>query len=68
MGFVCLWSSHLTYCKDFFRFLKISPEGKVPVYNGGDGKWIANSDVITQVIEKKYPTPSLITPPEYACV
>ncbi|KAG0516617.1 hypothetical protein BDA96_09G018700 [Sorghum bicolor] len=49
-------------------FLKISPEGKVPVYNGGDGKWIPDSDVITQVIEKKYPTPSLITPPEYASV
>jgi hypothetical protein len=38
------------------------------VYNGGDGKWIPDSDVITQVIEKKYPTPSLITPPEYASV
>lgn len=49
-------------------FLKISPEGKVPVYNSGDGKWIANSDVITQVIEEKYPAPSLATPPEYASV
>lgn len=49
-------------------FLKINPEGKVPVYNGGDGKWIADSDVITQVIEEKYPTPSLVTPPEYASV
>ncbi|VAH01065.1 unnamed protein product [Triticum turgidum subsp. durum] len=49
-------------------FLKINPEGKVPVYNGGDGKWIADSDVITQVIEEKYPTPSLVTPAEYASV
>uniref|UniRef100_K3Z9I0 Dehydroascorbate reductase n=1 Tax=Setaria italica TaxID=4555 RepID=K3Z9I0_SETIT len=49
-------------------FLKISPEGKVPVFNGGDGKWIADSDVITQVIEEKFPTPSLVTPPEYASV
>ncbi|XP_052155255.1 probable glutathione S-transferase DHAR1, cytosolic [Oryza glaberrima] len=49
-------------------FLKISPEGKVPVFNGGDGKWIPDSDVITQVIEEKYPTPSLVTPPEYASV
>ncbi|KAI5015937.1 probable glutathione S-transferase DHAR1, cytosolic [Hordeum vulgare subsp. vulgare] len=49
-------------------FLKINPEGKVPVFNGGDGKWIADSDVITQVIEEKYPTPSLVTPPEYASV
>jgi len=31
--------------------MKNNPEGKVHVYNGGDGKWIANSDVITQVIE-----------------
>lgn len=49
-------------------FLKISPEGKVPVFNSGDGQWIADSDVITQVIEKKFPTPSLVTPPEYASV
>ncbi|KAG2616005.1 hypothetical protein PVAP13_3NG091174 [Panicum virgatum] len=49
-------------------FLKISPEGKVPVFNSGDDKWIADSDVITQVIEEKFPTPSLVTPPEYASV
>uniref|UniRef100_A0A0D9WC25 GST N-terminal domain-containing protein n=1 Tax=Leersia perrieri TaxID=77586 RepID=A0A0D9WC25_9ORYZ len=49
-------------------FLKISPEGKVPVFNNGDGKWIADSDVITQIIEEKYPTPPLVTPPEYASV
>ncbi|KAL5202812.1 hypothetical protein ABZP36_013764 [Zizania latifolia] len=49
-------------------FLKISPEGKVPVFNGGDGKWIADSDVITQVIEEKYLAPSLVTPPECASV
>lgn len=48
-------------------FLKISPEGKVPAFNSGDGKWIADSDVITQVIEEKFPTP-LVTPPEYASV
>lgn len=58
----------LTNCGNSFRFLKISPEGKVPVFNGGDGKWIPDSDVITQVIEEKYPTPSLVTPPEYASV
>ncbi|XP_062230557.1 probable glutathione S-transferase DHAR1, cytosolic [Phragmites australis] len=49
-------------------FLKISPEGKVPVFNSGDGKWIVDSDVITQVIEEKFPSPSLVTPPEYASV
>ncbi|CAN6340237.1 unnamed protein product [Urochloa humidicola] len=49
-------------------FLKISPEGKVPVFNSGDGNWIADSDVITQIIEEKFPTPSLVTPPEYASV
>ncbi|GJN36273.1 hypothetical protein PR202_gb25118 [Eleusine coracana subsp. coracana] len=49
-------------------FLKINPEGKVPVFNGGDGKWIADSDVIVQVIEEKYPSPPLVTPPEDASV
>ena len=60
--------TYLTYCNGSFRFLKISPEGKVPVFNSGDGNWIADSDVITQVIEEKFPTPSLVTPPEYASV
>jgi glutathione S-transferase len=49
-------------------FLKMNPEGKVPVFNSGDGKWIADSDVIVQVIEEKYPNPPLVTPPEYASV
>uniref|UniRef100_A0A1D1YMH2 Glutathione S-transferase DHAR2 n=1 Tax=Anthurium amnicola TaxID=1678845 RepID=A0A1D1YMH2_9ARAE len=49
-------------------FLEINPEGKVPVINFGDGKWIADSDVITQLIEEKYPEPSLVTPPEFASV
>jgi glutathione S-transferase len=40
----------------------------VPVLKGDDGKCIADSDVITQVIEEKFPTPSLVTPPEYASV
>ncbi|KAL5724034.1 Glutathione S-transferase dhar1 [Ranunculus cassubicifolius] len=42
-------------------FLDISPEGKVP-------EWVADSDVITQIIEEKYPQPSLVTPPEFASV
>lgn len=49
-------------------FLKISPEGKVPVFKGDDGNWVADSDVITQIIEEKYPDPSLVTPPEYSSV
>ncbi|OAY72162.1 glutathione S-transferase DHAR2-like [Ananas comosus] len=49
-------------------FLKISPEGKVPVFNGGHGKWIFDSDVVTRTIEEKYPEPSLVTPPEYSSV
>ncbi|MQM09113.1 hypothetical protein Taro_041976 [Colocasia esculenta] len=48
------------------QFLEINPDGKVPVINFGDGKWIADSDVITQLIEGKYPEPSLATPPEFA--
>lgn len=48
-------------------FLKINPEGKVPVAKL-DEKWIADSDVITQGLEEKYPDPPLITPPEKASV
>ncbi|KAL5729330.1 Glutathione S-transferase dhar1 [Ranunculus cassubicifolius] len=42
-------------------FLDISPEGNVP-------EWVVDSDVITQIIEEKYPQPSLVTPPEFASV
>uniref|UniRef100_A0A1D1ZGV3 glutathione transferase n=1 Tax=Anthurium amnicola TaxID=1678845 RepID=A0A1D1ZGV3_9ARAE len=49
-------------------FLEISPEGKVPVINFGDGEWTPDSDVITQLLEEKYPEPSLVTPPEFAAV
>ncbi|XP_035835771.1 probable glutathione S-transferase DHAR2, chloroplastic, partial [Helianthus annuus] len=49
------------------RFLSISPEGKVPLAKVDD-KWIADSDVITQTVEEKFPDPSLVTPPEKASV
>ncbi|XP_076925927.1 putative glutathione S-transferase DHAR2, chloroplastic [Bidens hawaiensis] len=48
-------------------FFSISPEGKVPVAKLDD-KWIADSDVITQTVEQKYPDPSLVTPPDKASV
>ncbi|KAH7860100.1 hypothetical protein Vadar_009333 [Vaccinium darrowii] len=48
-------------------FLKISPEGKVPVIKL-DEKWIADSDVITQALEEKFPDPPLVVPPEKASV
>ncbi|OVA01708.1 Glutathione S-transferase [Macleaya cordata] len=48
-------------------FLKINPEGKVPLIKLDD-KWIADSDVITQSLEEKYPDPPLATPPEKASV
>ncbi|KAF9625287.1 hypothetical protein IFM89_020873 [Coptis chinensis] len=48
-------------------FLEISPEGKVPVAKL-DEKWIADSDVITKLLEEKYPDPSLEVPPEKASV
>jgi hypothetical protein len=51
----------------FIRLLKINPEGKVPIVKLED-KWVADSDVITQVLEEKYPQPSLATPPEKASV
>ena len=50
-----------------FRFLQISPEGKVPVAKL-DEKWVPDSDVITQSLEEKYPDPPLVTPPEKASV
>ncbi|XP_058108108.1 glutathione S-transferase DHAR3, chloroplastic-like isoform X2 [Magnolia sinica] len=48
-------------------FLKITPEGKVPVIKI-DEKWIADSDVITQALEEKYPEPPLAVPPEKASI
>lgn len=48
-------------------FLQISPEGKVPVLKIDD-KWVPDSDVITQILEEKYPEPPLATPPEKASV
>ncbi|XP_010260035.1 PREDICTED: glutathione S-transferase DHAR2-like [Nelumbo nucifera] len=48
-------------------FLEANPEGKVPVLKSDD-KWIPDSDVITQIIEEKFPDPPLSTPSEYASV
>ncbi|XP_026426594.1 glutathione S-transferase DHAR2-like isoform X1 [Papaver somniferum] len=48
-------------------FLEINPGGKVPVVKF-DGKWVPDSDVITQILERKYPKPSLVTPPQCASV
>ncbi|KAF8080462.1 hypothetical protein N665_0944s0024 [Sinapis alba] len=48
-------------------FLAISPEGKVPVLKNDD-KWVSDSDIITGILEEKYPEPSLKTPPEFASV
>ncbi|XP_078178589.1 putative glutathione S-transferase DHAR1, cytosolic [Carex rostrata] len=49
-------------------FLEINPEGKVPMYKDANGKWVPDSDVIAQIIEEKYPEPSLVTSPEYSTV
>ncbi|KAK3218148.1 hypothetical protein Dsin_012118 [Dipteronia sinensis] len=32
-----------------------------------DDKWVPDSDVIVGILEKKFPEPFLITPPEFAC-
>ncbi|KAG0450394.1 hypothetical protein HPP92_026805 [Vanilla planifolia] len=56
----------LSYKPDWF--LKISPEGKVPVLKIAEDKWVPDSDVIVGIIEEKYPDPSLRTPPEKASV
>ena len=50
-----------------YRFLEINPEGKVPVIKH-EGKWVPDSDVITGIIEEKFPEPSLKTPEEKASV
>ncbi|MED6138777.1 putative glutathione S-transferase dhar2, chloroplastic [Stylosanthes scabra] len=46
-------------------FLKMNPNGKVPVIKL-DEKWVSDSDIITQILEEKYPSPPLVTPPEKA--
>ncbi|XP_042489295.1 glutathione S-transferase DHAR2 [Macadamia integrifolia] len=48
-------------------FLEVNPEGKVPVIKFED-KWIADSDIITQLLEEKFPEPPLCPPPEFASV
>ncbi|EPS59625.1 dehydroascorbate reductase, partial [Genlisea aurea] len=48
-------------------FLKISPEGKVPILKL-DQVWIPDSDIITQKLEENFPEPSLATPPEKSSV
>ncbi|XP_023528498.1 glutathione S-transferase DHAR3, chloroplastic isoform X2 [Cucurbita pepo subsp. pepo] len=48
-------------------FLEISSEGKVPVVKF-DEQWVADSDVITQTLEEKYPNPPLATPPDKSSV
>ncbi|XP_057756203.1 glutathione S-transferase DHAR3, chloroplastic-like [Arachis stenosperma] len=49
------------------QFLKINAEGKVPVIKF-DEKWVSDSDIITQILEEKYPIPQLVTPREKATV
>ena len=49
----------------FIRLFEINPEGKVPIVKL-EGKWVADSDVITQALEEKYPQPPLATPAEKA--
>jgi len=48
-------------------FLEVNPAGKVPVIKDGE-KYVADSDVITQLLEEKYPEPSLKTPEDKASV
>jgi glutathione dehydrogenase/transferase len=47
------------------RLFQINSEGKVPIVKL-EGKWVADSDVITQAIEEKYPEPPLATPADKA--
>ncbi|CAM6128733.1 unnamed protein product [Calypogeia fissa] len=43
-------------------FLEANPEGKVPVIKD-EGKWVADSDVITELLEQKFPDPPLAAAP-----
>lgn len=59
------WVIHtlvILFCKWHLctRFLKASPEGRVPLIKIDD-KWIADSDVIVKVLEDAYPCPPLAT-------
>ncbi|KAG0624663.1 hypothetical protein M758_3G265400 [Ceratodon purpureus] len=47
-------------------FLKISPEGRVPLIKI-NGKYIPDSDVIVEVLEKEFPCPPLSTDPKITC-
>ncbi|KAK1550134.1 hypothetical protein Q3G72_014371 [Acer saccharum] len=59
---------HLVNLNDKLQwFLDIRPEGKLPVVKFDD-KWVPDSDVIVGILEEKFSEPSLITPPEFACV
>ncbi|KAG9138841.1 hypothetical protein Leryth_007468 [Lithospermum erythrorhizon] len=49
-------------------FLEVNPAGTVPVIKVGNEKWTSDSDVIVVIIEEKYPSPPLTTPPEFATV
>ncbi|XP_058099017.1 glutathione S-transferase DHAR2-like isoform X1 [Magnolia sinica] len=46
-------------------FREISPEGKVPALKI-DNKWIFDSDVITDMLDDRYPIPPLASPPEFS--
>ncbi|KAK6929283.1 Glutathione S-transferase, N-terminal [Dillenia turbinata] len=48
-------------------FLDVNSEGKVPVVKFDD-TWTPDSDVITQILEEKFPETSLTPPPEHASV
>lgn len=60
-----LISSFIVFYVHLGRFLDINPEGKVPVIKD-EGKFVADSDVITQLLEEKYPEPCLKTPEDKA--
>ena len=66
-GFNCFFARLVHLLVFQSRFLKINAEGKVPVIKF-DEKWVADSDVITQALEEKYPEPPLGTPPDKASV
>ncbi|KAJ0960319.1 hypothetical protein J5N97_001837 [Dioscorea zingiberensis] len=58
--------THVPYEIKLINVFSDQPRGK-----GADApetKWVPDSDVITQIIEEKYPTSSPVTSPDYASV
>lgn len=60
------WWWFCGWCGKCLRFLRINPEGRVPVIKI-NGDYIPDSDIIVDVLEKSYPYPPLSTCRNITC-